>query len=114
MGSYAQLFAHAPQHYAQYRPSYPAALIEAVLDFAGASSIDAAKDLAVDVATGSGQAAVPLAAVYRRVLAIDGSPEQLEQAQAKDNIEYCVGDAHAIPVPDHSTDLMTVAQALHW
>lgn len=113
MGTYAQLFAHAPQHYAQYRPSYPAALIQAVLDYAGVSS-SAANDLAVDVATGSGQAAVPLAAAYQRVLAIDGSPEQLAQALAKPNIQYCVADAHAIPTPDHSADLVTVAQALHW
>ncbi|KIZ06425.1 methyltransferase type 11 [Monoraphidium neglectum] len=103
--------------YSAYRPTYPAELYERVLEFASLAGAAAAAErrLAVDIATGSGQAARELAARFERVIAIDGSPQQLEHA-ARDtpNIEFRLADAHATGLPAGCADLVTVAQALHW
>jgi ubiquinone/menaquinone biosynthesis C-methylase UbiE len=75
----------------------------------------AQRQLAVDVATGNGQAAVQLAAHFERVLATDGNAEQLRHADAAaPNVTYQHADAHAIPLDDATADLVTAASALHW
>jgi ubiquinone/menaquinone biosynthesis C-methylase UbiE len=38
------------------------------------------RDLAVDIGAGTGQASVPLASHFKKVIAFDPSPGQLEQA----------------------------------
>ncbi len=68
----------------------------------------------MDIATGSGQAAIPLASLFNRVTALDGSASQLSGAAQAPNIEYCQGDAHATGLPDCCAELVTIAQALHW
>lgn len=70
----------------------------------------------VDIATGSGQAVSPLAARFTRVLALDASASQINEAKtlALPNVEFIVGDAHATQLPANSADLVTVGQALHW
>lgn len=102
--------------YSAFRPTYPPELYDRVLAFAGLAGLDSApRRLAVDIATGSGQAARDLAARFERVVAVDGSPQQLEHA-ARDvpNIEFRLADAHATGLPAGRADLVTVAQALHW
>jgi SAM-dependent methyltransferase len=94
--------------YARYRPTYPAALY----DWLAAQVSE--PDCAWDVATGNGQAAVELAKRFRRVIATDGSAEQIAQASQAANIEYRVETAEANSLADHSVDLVTVAQAYHW
>ncbi len=73
-----------------------------------------AHDLAWDCATGSGQAAVGLAPHFARVVASDGSAEQLEHAMPTSNVEYRCFPAEAADLDASSVDLVTVAQALHW
>lgn len=70
--------------------------------------------LAWDCATGNGQAASSLAPRFDRVVATDGSAEQIALAVPAKNIEYRVARAESSGLPDHSADLVTVAQALHW
>lgn len=70
--------------------------------------------LAVDVATGSGQAAVDLAKHFQRVIALDESAAQLRFAMQAPNMEYRRADAHATGLPDNYADLVTAASALHW
>jgi len=57
--------------YEAFRPTYPEAL------FAYLSSLCPLHDLAWDCATGNGQAAVPLAAHFRAVIATDASHKQI-------------------------------------
>ena len=57
--------------YEAFRPTYPEAL------FAYLSSLCPRHDLAWDCATGNGQAAVPLAAYFRAVIATDASQKQI-------------------------------------
>lgn len=94
--------------YAKFRPRYPASL------FSDLAALCAERDSAWDCATGNGQAAVALAAHFRQVMATDASPQQIEQAEAHRGVTYRVGAEGDSGLPDYSTDLITVAQALHW
>lgn len=94
--------------YARFRPAYPPAL------FAELAAAAPARDLAWDCATGSGQAAVGLAAHFERVIATDASAEQIAQARACRGVEYRVAPAEASALPMRSVDLVAVAQAVHW
>jgi SAM-dependent methyltransferase len=94
--------------YRAFRPTYPPEL------FAFLAGACARHDLAWDCGTGSGQAAVLLAAQFARVFATDASAEQVKNAEPHPKVEYVVAPAEACPLPDASADLVTVAQALHW
>lgn len=94
--------------YAQARPSYPLQLFEYLASLCGETS------LAWDCATGNGQSAVALAAHFARVVATDGSYNQIAEAQRLGNIDYRVAVAEESTIPSGSVDLVTVSQALHW
>jgi ubiquinone/menaquinone biosynthesis C-methylase UbiE len=101
-------FSEQAEQYAQARPSYPKALIHFVAEAApGRAS-------AWDCATGSGQAAVALAAHFDQVLATDASAAQIAQAAPHPRVRYSVQPAERVDFPDASVDALTVAQALHW
>jgi SAM-dependent methyltransferase len=70
--------------------------------------------VALDCATGSGQAARGLADHFDRVIATDASAEQISNAGMHPRIEYRVAPAESSGLPDASVDLVTVAQGLHW
>jgi ubiquinone/menaquinone biosynthesis C-methylase UbiE len=94
--------------YAQARPTYPDALIR----FVAASAPERA--CAWDCATGSGQAAVALAAHFDLVRATDASAAQIAEATPHPRVQYAVQPAERVDFPDASVDALTVAQALHW
>ncbi|MFC5411529.1 class I SAM-dependent methyltransferase [Larkinella bovis] len=94
--------------YAQYRIDYPSELYEFLL-----TRIEN-RQKAWDCATGNGQVASELARYFEIVEATDISAQQLEQAVRKPNIQYTVCPAEQTVFADHSFDLITVAQALHW
>lgn len=94
--------------YALSRPKYPTAAIEYVIASATRTV------LAVDVATGTGQIAVPLATSFDRVVACDISQEQLRNARSCPNVIYHLSDAYSLPVQDEEADVVCVGQALHW
>ena len=83
--------------YRRYRPEYPAELIRYV------ASLAPDRRVAIDCATGNGQAAVALAEHFETVLAVDGSRSQLERAQApsfKDHLLAMPQDDGAFERPD--------------
>lgn len=98
---------HAPT-YAKFRPTYPAELFKVLADLAPK------RKLAWDCATGNGQAAVGLAQHFERVIATDASEEQIRHAIPCENVDYRVASAESPGLDDHSIDLVTVAQAIHW
>lgn len=104
----SDLFSPQVAEYAAFRPSYPADLISFLARLAPERA------LAWDCATGSGQAAVQLAAHFARVLATDASPDQLSRATPHPRIEYRTAVEDDSGAPPGSVDLVTVAQALHW
>lgn len=101
-------FSKQAADYAKFRPRYPRALF----DYLG--SIAPNRGLAWDCATGNGQAAVPLAAVFDRVIATDASETQIANAERHHRIEYRVAPAENSGLDSNSLDLVMVAQALHW
>jgi len=106
--AFKDYFSGHAQAYADARPSYPDELFKFL------HSQCEQHDLVWDCATGNGQAAVSLARIFKRVIATDGSAEQVEQAQPAENIEYRQMTAEQPLLGKNSCDLVTVAQALHW
>ena len=101
-------FSRQSSAYSRYRPGYPARLIEYVAREAPHTN------LAVDCATGNGQAAASLAEYFTAVVAIDGSFGQLARAVSRNNLHYVATLAEQLPLPDASAALVTAAQAAHW
>jgi ubiquinone/menaquinone biosynthesis C-methylase UbiE len=95
--------------YAQYRPRYPESLYAFLADVTGHG-----KDLAVDCATGSGQAALGLTGHFECVVAADASLNQVRQAAAHPRVRYLVSRAEHIPLESGSADLVAAAMAVHW
>jgi len=94
--------------YREARPLYPEALFDWLANEAPSRA------LVWDAGCGNGQASVALAARFERVFATDPSAQQVENAEAKPNIDYRVEPGEACSLPDAAADLATVAQALHW
>jgi SAM-dependent methyltransferase len=101
-------FSRQSADYSRYRPGYPDDLI------AWIASRAPDRALAVDCATGNGQAAIALAAHFDAVVAVDASRAQLERAQPHPNVQYQLAVAERLPVPDQSVSLVAAAQAAHW
>jgi ubiquinone/menaquinone biosynthesis C-methylase UbiE len=94
--------------YASYRPRYPREL------FTWLANVAPAREHAWDCATGNGQAAVALAGHFARVTASDASPSQLAHAEPHARVTYVRARSEDCPLAGASTDLVTIAQALHW
>ena len=94
--------------YASYRPTYPDELFSTLAPLAPSRSH------AWDCATGTGQAAVSLAAHFDQVTATDVGAGMIKKAQPHPRVTYAVGSAEAPALVDRSVDLVTVAMALHW
>lgn len=106
--SFKDHFSRQSAAYSRYRPAYP----EALVDFVAAQA--PGRRVALDCATGNGQAAVALAGRFGAVLAIDGSPSQLCRARPHPRVHYVTGHAERLPVRDRSVELVAAAQAAHW
>ena len=97
------------QSYTQFRPEYPPALYEFLLQLVPS------RELAWDCGTGNGQAARALARHFVRVVATDSSAEQIRYAAAPPNVSFQVANAETPhQFARASVDLVTVAQAAHW
>ncbi|KAK1256965.1 hypothetical protein QJS04_geneDACA024386 [Acorus gramineus] len=112
----ADLFKKQRKKYSDNRPGYPDE------PFRFIASKTPKNDLAWDVGTDSGQAAVSLSKIYKNVIATDASEQQLAHAHKLPNIHYrhtpttmSPADlARALSPEPHAVDVVTVAQALHW
>jgi SAM-dependent methyltransferase len=106
--SWKDLFSADSRGYAQFRPAYPSEL------FAWLAEVSPGHDVALDVGTGSGQAAVGLAAHFARVIGVDPSDEQLAHAREHPRVAYRVGFGEDTGVAAGTVDLLLAAQAFHW
>jgi ubiquinone/menaquinone biosynthesis C-methylase UbiE len=75
-------------------------------------------DRALDVATGAGFMALALARKGARVSALDATPAMLDEARllsAQEGLEvsWHLGDAHALPFPDSTFQVVTCRRAAH-
>ncbi len=94
--------------YQKHRPVYPADL------FVWLAEQTPGHALAIDVATGNGQAALGLARHFRSVIATEPSAAQLREARPDPRVEYRLEPAESISVPPATADLVVAAQAAHW
>lgn len=107
-GRFADHFSGVSSGYAAFRPSYPAALFDALADIAPAHA------LAWDCGAGTGQASVELAHRFASVVATDASASQIAQAVPHARVTYRAAPAQDSALADASVGLITVAQAVHW
>src|SRR5258707_8368121 len=76
-------------------------------------------DLALDVATGTGNPAFALAPLVRRVVGLDLTREMLDVARRItaerkiENVDWVIGDACVLPFPDETFDVYVVRAAPH-
>jgi len=108
MASFKDHFSALAAQYAAFRPTYPCGL------FAYLAGLCAEHRLVWDCACGNGQASVPLAQHFQRVVASDASAQQIAAATAHPRISYRVAPETQSGLETGSVDLVTVAQALHW
>lgn len=108
MKDYIKHFNQQSENYLLFRPTYPAALYDYLV------SLVKEHQNVWDCGTGNGQAAVVLAHYFDQVIATDINHAQLEAAPKNKKIRYLCCPAESTPILDHSIDLITVAQALHW
>src|SRR5438552_10165202 len=97
-------FSDRAADYVRYRPDYPAAAIDALLEGV-ATPITSA-----DVGAGTGISARLLADRGVPVIAIEPNPEMRSAAGADSRIEWRDGTAEATGLPDSSVDLVLSAQ----
>jgi SAM-dependent methyltransferase len=96
--------------YVKYRPSYPAAAIDCVLDGLG----DPAALVAADIGAGTGIAARLLADRGIRVIAVEPNAAMRSGAAPHPRIEWRDGTAEATGLADGAVHLVTAFQAFHW
>lgn len=101
-------FSKQAAEYARFRPQYPRELFALIAEQAPN------EQLAVDCATGNGQAAVALAEFFQQVIALDASAAQIASAQPNERVEYRVAPAENTGLTNNSCAALTVAQAVHW
>ena len=101
-------FSTQSKQYAKFRPTYPEELYQFLLSHVVKTQV------AWDCATGNGQIATVLSQHFDNVYATDISENQLKNAPQIANITYKVERAEYTSFQDHSFDLITVGQAIHW
>lgn len=100
----------AAQRYAKGRPYFHPLVIQKITKFTGISRFADT----IDVCCGTGLSTKALRQISDRVLGTDLAPEMIELAPPELGISYLCCPAEALPLPDSSFDLMTVALGLHW
>lgn len=100
--------------YAKYRPTYGKEVFDTIINFC--KETNDSLSLAIDVGCGSGQSTIPLAKDFDKVIGIDVSVKQIENAPENlPNVSFRTGLAEDLSfLSDGTVDLVTVAQTLHW
>ncbi|XP_053482516.1 uncharacterized protein LOC128608647 [Ictalurus furcatus] len=107
---------HHASIYQKYRIIPPDRVLELILEYLNKKK-GASHELAVDLGCGTGQNTRLLAPHFQKVVGIDVSECQVEEARAVQgfaNVTYRSGPAEELPFPDGSVDLLTAASAAHW
>jgi SAM-dependent methyltransferase len=110
--SRAQSFDGAAAQYAASRPSYPAALLDSIEEFAGCCLAGAR---IADVGAGTGIASALLRERGADVIAVEpGEAMAGEFHKALPGVPVVRGDGNALPLAESSCDLITYAQSWQW
>lgn len=109
-------FGKTAQDYGRYRAGFPKAFFDRVVG----SGFVRPRDRLLDLGTGTGTLARGFAGLGCFVTALDPSralldqAEQLDRAAGISGITYLEGRAEAVPLGDHSFDVVTAGQCWHW
>jgi len=113
---YQDLFAGAAPYYRRFRPAYPDGafeLLRSEFDLDGTGTL-------LDLGCGTGQAAIPLAGDFAKVVALDLDVEMLAEgreaaaAAGIDNIGWVEGAAESSAASHGKARLVTAGNAFHW
>jgi SAM-dependent methyltransferase len=103
-------FSDRAADYVKYRPSYPAAAIEAILEGLGEPS----QLTAADIGAGTGISSRLLAQKKVRVLAIEPNAEMRQAAEIHPLVEWKEGTSEVTNLSESSVNLVTCFQSFHW
>jgi SAM-dependent methyltransferase len=108
-------FGAAAEDFARFRAGFP----DSLFDRLAALGIGASGETIVDVGTGTGTLARGFALRGAKVIGIDPDVRLLDQARKLDaaasaTVEYKIGWAEAIPLPDGVADVVSAGQCWHW
>jgi SAM-dependent methyltransferase len=101
-------FGSSAEAYERGRPDYPSAAIGWLGQRVGLKP----GVTVIDLGAGTGKLSRPLAATGARVIAIE--PVEAMRGAIGPEIEAVEGAAEKLPLPDGSSDVVTVGQAFHW
>ncbi|KWX24514.1 hypothetical protein AFM11_07415 [Mycolicibacterium wolinskyi] len=110
------LFAGTAWHYARYRPGYPAAFYDDLVQRLGLGGTGRLLDLGC----GTGQLTLPLAAHVTEAVGVDPEPDMLTEAgrlaqeQAVTNVSWIQGDSADLPHNLGRFTLVTMGRSFHW
>lgn len=105
-----QRFSDRSADYVRYRPGYPAAAIDWILDGLGPAEVL----VAADVGAGTGISARLLADRGVQVVAVEPGEAMRASAAPHPRVQWVAGRADATGLARHSVDLVVCAQAFHW
>jgi SAM-dependent methyltransferase len=103
------LFRGTAAYYVRYRPQYPPELVELL---AAAAGLDGGSRV-LDLGSGPGHVAVPLAERVAEVVAVDVEAEMLAQIDAE-NVRTVLGRAEDVDASWGRFDLVTAGRSFHW
>jgi SAM-dependent methyltransferase len=108
-------FGAAADDYARFRAGFPESFFARLL----ALGVGVSAQIIVDIGTGTGTLARGFARNGCRVTGVDPDERMLDQARRLDeaasvSIDYRIGRAEAIPLPDEMADVVTAGQCWHW
>lgn len=103
-------FSELVADYAKYRPSYPAAAIDKILE----GLENRGQLVAADIGAGTGISSRLLAQQGVRVIAIEPNTQMRQAATTHPLVEFRDGTAQQTNLPDASIDLVACFQSFHW
>lgn len=103
-------FSNRATDYAKYRPSYPAAAIDWILQDLG----NPFQQTAADIGAGTGISSQLIAERGLQVLAIEPNAAMRAVAEPHPKIQFRDGTAEQTGLLDQSIDLVLCCQAFHW
>lgn len=110
----SNLFAGTASSYARFRPPYPSELLDSLV------AAPTGHRRLVDLGSGTGELARPLARAFGEILAVELEPEMVEVGIGRaagdhiGNITWSIGKAETTELEPASADLITVGSAFHW
>lgn len=109
-----ELFGPLAEDYSQYRPGYPAGLVDELVRLCSLTG----NWVIADMGSGTGNLARVFLEAGHQVFAVEPNKEMREAGERQlavfPRLTSLEGTAERVPLDDRSVDLVCVGQALHW